>query len=312
MPLPSSQSSASSSPSLKRKQPTISSFFTKKPLGSQQSPPNEANRSPSAPINNPEEPENAEHPVEEDDEEEIVAPAPKRAKPNGSQQENRKQSPKAKPASHAEQAPQPVSSQRTELSKFTSSPVVDTAVDGVGELENGEAKARQKEREKLHQKFVRRLGGPDCLVGIGRNSVSETTPTEEAGEGEEDEEAAQPPPKGKAAGKRGGGKLTPMEKQVIEIKKKHMDTVLLVEVGYKFRFFGEDARVAAKELSIVCIPGKFRYDERKSAFPYALMVRLGVLISFRSVRSPPRPFCLRKYTCAATTCPCKAPRHRRT
>jgi DNA mismatch repair ATPase MutS len=41
-----------------------------------------------------------------------------------------------------------------------------------------------------------------------------------------------------------------------------MDTVLVVEVGYKFRFFGEDARIAAKELSIVCIPGKFRYDER--------------------------------------------------
>lgn len=312
MPLPSSQTSASSSPSLKRKQPTISSFFTKTPLGSQQSPPNEANRSPSVPINNPEEPENAERPVEEEDDEDIVAPAPKRAKSNGSQQENHKQSPKAKPVSHAEQAPQPASSQRTELSKFTSSPAVDTAAEKAGELDNGETKARQKEREKLHQKFVRRLGGPDCLVGIGRNSVSETTPMEEAGEGEEDEEAAQPPRKGKAAGKKGGGKLTPMEKQIIEIKKKHMDTILLVEVGYKFRFFGEDARVAAKELSIVCIPGKFRYDERKSASPSTMMAQLGILMSFRSVRSPPRPFCLRKYTHAATTCSCKAPRHRRT
>lgn len=290
MPLPSSQTSASSPPSLKRKQPTISSFFTKKPLGSQQSPRNEVNRSPSAPINNPEEPENAEHPVEEEEEEEdeeIVAPAPKRVKSNGSQQESRMQSPKAKPAFHAEQAPQPANSQRTELSKFTSSPAVATGVDGECELDNGEAKARQKEREKLHQKFVRRLGGPDCLIGIGRNSVSETTPIEETGEGEEDEEAAQPPPKGKAAGKKGGNKLTPMEKQVIEIKKKHMDTILLVEVGYKFRFFGEDARVAAKELSIVCIPGKFRYDERKSASPYPLMVRLGVLILLRSIGSPP-------------------------
>lgn len=53
-----------------------------------------------------------------------------------------------------------------------------------------------------------------------------------------------------------------MELQFLEIKRKHMDTVLIVEVGYKFRFFGEDARVAAKELSIVCIPGKMRYDER--------------------------------------------------
>lgn len=53
-----------------------------------------------------------------------------------------------------------------------------------------------------------------------------------------------------------------MEIQFLDIKRKHMDTVLIMEVGYKFRFLGEDARIAAKELSIVCIPGKFRYDER--------------------------------------------------
>lgn len=55
-----------------------------------------------------------------------------------------------------------------------------------------------------------------------------------------------------------------MEKQFLDIKRKHLDTILIVEVGYKFKFFGEDARVAAKELSIVCIPGKFRYDEHPS------------------------------------------------
>jgi len=42
-----------------------------------------------------------------------------------------------------------------------------------------------------------------------------------------------------------------------------MDAILIVEVGYKFKFFGEDARIAAKELGIVCIPGKFRFDERE-------------------------------------------------
>jgi DNA mismatch repair protein MSH3 len=54
-----------------------------------------------------------------------------------------------------------------------------------------------------------------------------------------------------------------MELQVLDIKRKHMDTLLIIEVGYKFRFFGEDARIAAKELGIVCIPGRFRYDERR-------------------------------------------------
>ncbi|RDW94014.1 mismatch repair protein MSH3 [Aspergillus mulundensis] len=252
MPLPSSQSSASSSPTLKRKQPTISSFFTKKPLASQQSPQNEASSTPAA------------HPNKAADfEEDIVAPAPKRAKSNGSLAE-RPQSPKAKPVARAE-APQASNSQRTELSQFASSPAVELGADSTVELDDEEAKARQKQREKLHQKFVRKLGGADCLLGIGRNSVNETAPVEEAAEGEEDEETPQPVQTNRrAAGKKGGGKLTPMEKQVIEIKRKHMDTILLVEVGYKFRFFGEDARVAAKELSIVCIPGKFRYDEHPS------------------------------------------------
>ena len=63
--------------------------------------------------------------------------------------------------------------------------------------------------------------------------------------------------------RKASNKLTPMEKQAIEIKRKHMDAIIVVEVGYKFRFFGEDARIAAKELSIVCIPGKFRFDERR-------------------------------------------------
>lgn len=268
MPLPSSQSSAPSSPSLKRKQPTISSFFTKKPQTSQQSPQNEASSSP-APVSEADKvDDSADAAVEEEEDEDIVAPAPKRAKANGSHSEPQPQpqpeSPKAKakPKSRTEQ---PASSQRTELSKFASFPAVDIGGDETVEVEDTEAKTRQKEKEKLHQKFVRRLGGPDCLVGIGRNSVSESALAEEAGEGDDDEETPQPAaPKGKAAAKKGGGgKLTPMEKQIIEIKKKHMDTILLVEVGYKFRFFGEDARVAAKELSIVCIPGKFRYDERK-------------------------------------------------
>ncbi|KAF2178565.1 DNA mismatch repair protein MSH3 [Zopfia rhizophila CBS 207.26] len=66
------------------------------------------------------------------------------------------------------------------------------------------------------------------------------------------------------AAKKAGSKLTPMEKQYLEIKRKHLDTVIVMEVGYKFKFFGEDARIASKELGIVCIPGKLRYDEHMS------------------------------------------------
>ena len=38
-------------------------------------------------------------------------------------------------------------------------------------------------------------------------------------------------------------KYTPLEKQFLEVKAYHKDTVLFVECGYKYRFFGEDAEV---------------------------------------------------------------------
>ncbi|NXI92655.1 MSH3 protein, partial [Psophia crepitans] len=47
---------------------------------------------------------------------------------------------------------------------------------------------------------------------------------------------------------------TPLELQFIEMKKQYKDAVLCVECGYKYRFFGEDAEIAAKELNIYCHP----------------------------------------------------------
>lgn len=38
-------------------------------------------------------------------------------------------------------------------------------------------------------------------------------------------------------------KYTPLEQQYIDIKKKYSDALLLVECGYKYRFFGDDAEV---------------------------------------------------------------------
>ncbi|KAN0122766.1 DNA mismatch repair protein-like protein msh3 [Hyaloscypha variabilis] len=126
------------------------------------------------------------------------------------------------------------------------------------EAEDAAEKARKAE---LHKKWLKRMGG----ATIGRRWNSEETPAGEDGDDddEDDEEEARP---AKKAPKKGAktGKLTPMELQMLDIKRKHMDTVLIIEVGYKFRFFGEDARVAGKELGIVCIPGRFRYDEHPS------------------------------------------------
>lgn len=53
--------------------------------------------------------------------------------------------------------------------------------------------------------------------------------------------------KGKGKGGAAGGvKLTPMEQQVFDLKAQHPGVLLLVECGYRYRFFGEDALVAAK------------------------------------------------------------------
>jgi len=121
-------------------------------------------------------------------------------------------------------------------------------------------------KEELHRQFVRKLGKPDSINDIKRRNKAlfEDEANDEGGEEEDDEtpESTKPLPRGKGAKK--GAKLTPMEKQVIEIKQAHTDTLLVVEVGYKFRFFGEDARIAAKELGIFCIPGKLRFDEHPS------------------------------------------------
>ncbi|XP_015878076.3 DNA mismatch repair protein MSH3 [Ziziphus jujuba] len=45
-------------------------------------------------------------------------------------------------------------------------------------------------------------------------------------------------------------KYTPLEQQVVDLKEKYPDVILMVEVGYKYRFFGEDAEIAARILGI--------------------------------------------------------------
>ena len=157
----------------------------------------------------------------------------------------------------------PKASSRTAQYAFSSSPSR-----GTMDLDSDETKAM---KETLHQRFVKKLGRPDSIAEIKRRNrvidegTADQAEDEEAEEAEE-EDATKPPPKGRkgTVNKKSTSKLTPMEKQFIDIKRSHMDTLLVVEVGYKFRFFGEDARTAAKELSIVCIPGKFRYDEHPS------------------------------------------------
>lgn len=153
-------------------------------------------------------------------------------------------------------------SDRTSKYVFSSSPAVRD------ENENEEdVMVTQAQKEKLHEKFVKKLGRPDSFAELRRRNKiisEETAEGEEGGEDEEEEEEMPKPTKGKkgAASKKSASKLTPMDKQYLDIKRNHLDAIIVMEVGYKFKIYGEDARIASKELGIVCIPGKFRYDER--------------------------------------------------
>ncbi|KNC77848.1 hypothetical protein SARC_09703 [Sphaeroforma arctica JP610] len=56
----------------------------------------------------------------------------------------------------------------------------------------------------------------------------------------------------KPYGREESKQFTPLENQYIKMKRKYPDAILFVECGYKFRFFDEDAKVAAKALNICC------------------------------------------------------------
>ncbi|KAH0611340.1 uncharacterized protein H6S33_010605 [Morchella sextelata] len=143
-------------------------------------------------------------------------------------------------------------------------------VDGQEGEEEEEDEAQKRRRAQLHRRFVQKLGRPDSVLDARRDGDEE----EDGGEEQEDDEDGSPGPIAKrfgrgakpaaAKGKKARAKLTPLEQQVVAIKRQHPDTVLLVEVGYKYRFFGADARTASTALSIMCIPGKLRFDEHPS------------------------------------------------
>ncbi|KAI5304127.1 Mismatch repair protein msh3 [Ascosphaera pollenicola] len=198
-------------------------------------------------------------PNDDDQDEDIVLPAPKRVRVDHDFDHDHDHD-RAKAES-----PKVIVTDRTERFRFSQSSA--TKPDDVDDNVIPSQRETQQDIERkrsLHRQFVRKLGGPDCLPSI-EQGTPEGWPDEEGADEEEDvEAAAAPTAKARGGAARKTGKLTPLERQIIDIKRKHMDTILVVEVGYKFRFFGEDARVAAKELSIVCIPGKFRFDEHPS------------------------------------------------
>ncbi|KAK6084296.1 DNA mismatch repair protein msh3-like protein [Seiridium cupressi] len=250
-------------PAKAKKQQSLTSFFTPKSVNSLNAHLQRTLSQGSPTQGDKDAPEsNKKRPLEEDTDNGNQTPT-KRTKGDGEDQNGStyfsKKSPLKSPASKTSSQP----AARTQRYLYNDATQDDAALAAEPEDEDAAVKRRKAD---LHQKFVKKLGKPDSMAQLKRRNhqIDEETPAadgEDADDVEDDEPP--PPPKGKKKGAK-TGKLTPMEIQFLDIKRKNMDTLLIMEVGYKFRFFGEDARMAAKELSIVCIPGKFRYDEHPS------------------------------------------------
>ena len=54
--------------------------------------------------------------------------------------------------------------------------------------------------------------------------------------------------------------LTDFEQQIMDFKLEHMDKLLFIQSGYRYKFFGEDAKIASKILNIKLTEGKFSFD----------------------------------------------------
>jgi DNA mismatch repair protein MSH3 len=269
-----------SSASQKTKQQSISSFFTPKP--SQAPNPSQAPKAAPKPPPQPAPPVTSV--ATQDDDAEEAPPlgnsilGRKRTKPTSGEDG---EAPKRLRVSGSEDAraslgqataaslntPKPTKlTERTSKFLFSSSPP--HRDENETTTEENDAVATQREKERLHESFVKKLGRPDSFAELRRRNriLTEDEVNGEVEAEEDEEDAPKPVAKGKkgAAMQKTASKLTPMEKQYLDIKRKHLDTVIVMEVGYKFKFFGEDARIASKELGIVCIPGKMRYDEHPS------------------------------------------------
>jgi len=72
--------------------------------------------------------------------------------------------------------------------------------------------------------------------------------------------------------------FTPLEQQYLEIKEKNPNMLLAIEVGYKYRFFDEDAFTVSKVLGVVCYKDHNFYS---AVIPvHRLMIHLRKLVRF--------------------------------
>lgn len=108
-----------------------------------------------------------------------------------------------------------------------------------------------QEQQQLRAQYKRKL---TLTTFSNRDS-----PTEDAvSDAEEDNEESVLPAtkKAKKAPAKSKSKLTPLDEQVVQLKLLHLDKILAIQVGYKYKFYCEDAVKVHKILNIALVPGK--------------------------------------------------------
>lgn len=102
-----------------------------------------------------------------------------------------------------------------------------------------ESSERTAQQETLHQQFVAKFGE----VTDNRPAVKKFKANDYTAKGVSQ-------PESNVLKHKTNIKYTPLELQIVELKEKYPDVLLVVEVGYKYKFFGDDAKVASKTLNI--------------------------------------------------------------
>lgn len=63
----------------------------------------------------------------------------------------------------------------------------------------------------------------------------------------------------------GRRKLKPMEQQIVDLKRKHPDGIMLVETGYKYKMYGDDARKVCHFFDYTYAPGWLHFESNEDS-----------------------------------------------
>ncbi|KAI0648249.1 muts domain V-domain-containing protein [Trametes meyenii] len=107
----------------------------------------------------------------------------------------------------------------------------------------------EEDSEKKFSELMEMFGSSKAKKG--KNAARRTGPPTTGPSRSRSNKVAEIGPSGQA--------YTPFELQVRELKAKYPGTVLMIQSGYKMLFFEEDAKIAAKELGMVCFPKRNLY-----------------------------------------------------